>query len=59
MRPGLNGVTVLSSRLWREALPRRLRAFLYKAERALVGVVMTLLALVLERLVLRSSQRGR
>jgi hypothetical protein len=40
-------------------MPRRLRTLLYKAERAVVGIVMKLLALVLERLVLRSSPRGR
>jgi cobalamin biosynthesis protein CobT len=34
-------------------MPRRLRAFLYRIERTLVGVVMKLLAWALERLALR------
>ncbi len=40
-------------------MPRRLRALLYSFERALVGVVMKILAWALERLALRSSPRGR
>ena len=40
-------------------MSRRLRALLYKAERALVGVGMKFLAWALERLVARSSPRGR
>ncbi|CAN3991066.1 hypothetical protein MCBRY_001892 [Methylocystis bryophila] len=36
-------------------MPRRLRALLYKVERALVGVVMQLPAWALERLALRGG----